>query len=204
MVASAFPAMGADWQKEETDTKFYLTKSSSTICSHFCIPSSSSSSNRTGWNVSLKGKPYMLDNPGLFRSPGFLRGATTREKRCKLVWFTVCVVKGHWETGNMKFCLRRTVFWGWNIFSLEDCHLIRPAKNFQLSLYLQVWGDHSDAMISTQGDWNTACSTQGKYLTSAYSGFTGTVHLQYWNCLQLKFGGVFFGTCGMKHSPSLH
>lgn len=176
MVASAFPAMGVDWQKEETDTKFYLSKKRVQPQSVLIFVSPASSSRRIGWNVSLKGEPYMLGNPGFFRSRGFLREAATREKRCKLVWwFTGCVVNGHWETGNMKFCLKRTVIWGWNIFSLRDCHLIRPAKNFQLLLCLQVGGDHSDAMTRTQGDWNTACSTQGKYLTSAYSGFTGTV-----------------------------
>lgn len=171
--------MGVDWQKEETDTKFYLSKKRVQPQSVLIFVSPISRNGRIGWNVSLKGEPYVLGNPGFFRSHGFLSGATTREKTCKLVWwFTGCIVKGHWETRNVKFFLKRTIFWGWNIFSLWDRHLIRPAKNFQLLLCLQVWGDHSDDMTRTQGDWNTACSTQGKYLSSAYPGFTGTAVLE--------------------------
>lgn len=190
--------------KKKTDTNFFLAKKRVQAQSVLIFVSPVSSNGRIGWNVSLKGEPYVLDNPGLFGSHGFLRRATTREKRWKLVWFTGYVVKGHWEIWNMKFCLKRSRFWSWNIFSLQECHLIRPAKNFQLLLCLQVCSDHSDAMVSTLGDWNKACSTQGKSLTSAFSGFTGTVHLQYWNCLQFKLGELFFGTPGKKHSPSLH
>lgn len=61
-------------KKKETDTKFCLSKKRFQPQSVLIFVSPVSSNGR---NVSLKGEPYVPDNPGLFRSHGFLRGATT-------------------------------------------------------------------------------------------------------------------------------
>lgn len=159
MVASAFRAMGDDWQKErDLPLNFSLWRRELKHYLHSLLCPLSAAAVEMVEMWVWGAVSCVSDNTKLSRSCRFLRGAATKEKLCELVCFTGWVVRGHWETINIKFCLRST---GWNIFSLQDCRRIRPAKGFG---FCCTWRYEATAwipeyVVSTQGDWNTAGST---------------------------------------------
>lgn len=125
----------------------------------------------------------MPDSAELYRSHGFLRRAVIKQKPYRLVCFTGWIVRGCWEIVNRKLCLRSTLkyFLTPGLSSHQTCQRV---YSFWCTCRYEVIARTPEYIIPTQGNWNTTCSTQGKYLLEGYSGFGGIVCLQYWNCLR--------------------
>lgn len=121
------------WLTREKRSAFSLQRSKCklSLCSFLC-PWSEAAIHVAEMSV-WRAVSCVLDNAELFRSHGFSSGADTKEKPWKLACFTEGVVRGCWETVNIKFDLRST---SWNIFSLQECCCIRPAKGFPACVVL--------------------------------------------------------------------
>lgn len=170
MVASAFPMMGNDWQRErDLLLNFSLQRRE---CKHdlwslLCPQSAAAIEVVEMWV--WRAVSWRPDNAELFRSHGLLREAATKEKLGKLVCFTGWVVRGRWETVNIKFCLRST---GWNIFSLQDCRRIRPAKGFPAFVGLEGrrW------LLGSQSTWSAHEETETQHAVDKVSIYS--LHIQ--------------------------
>lgn len=154
---------------ERSAAEFQLAKKRVQTWSMIAFVSPVSSSNRSGWNVSLKGSVVEARQCWTFRSHGLLREAATKEKVSKLVCFTGWVVRGRWETVNIKFCLRST---GWNIFSLQDRRRIRPAKGFPAFVGLEGrrW------LLGSQSTWSAHEETETQHAVDKVSIYS--LHIQ--------------------------